>query len=136
MRSLVDTRAGSQNTHDQRHRASVSSPELEGVVRERQLTQMTSFYDDKDLEEELSRVNCLDEDLEFEYLFEYEPPCSDFAAGYQGWSRSGVHGNLSALLSLSRLFEGSAFTLRPVRLYSFEGRRKTQEVNLTGIFYL
>ncbi|XP_040049815.2 nuclear factor of activated T-cells, cytoplasmic 2 isoform X2 [Gasterosteus aculeatus] len=83
MRSLVDTRAGSQNTHDQRHRASVSSPELEGVVRERQLTQMTSFYDDKDLEEELSRVNCLDEDLEFEYLFEYEPPCSDFAAGYQ-----------------------------------------------------
>ncbi|XP_049922151.1 nuclear factor of activated T-cells, cytoplasmic 2 isoform X2 [Epinephelus moara] len=44
---------------------------------------MTSFYDEKDLEEELSRVNCPDEDLEFEYLFEYEPPCSDFAAGDQ-----------------------------------------------------
>ncbi|KAL3064765.1 hypothetical protein OYC64_000903 [Pagothenia borchgrevinki] len=44
---------------------------------------MTSFYDEKDLEEDLSRVNCPDEDLEFEYLFEYEPPCSDFAAGDQ-----------------------------------------------------
>lgn len=47
---------------------------------------MTSFYDEKDLEEELSRVNCPDEDLEFEYLFEYEPPCSDFAGGDQGLS--------------------------------------------------
>ncbi|XP_029911346.1 nuclear factor of activated T-cells, cytoplasmic 2 isoform X2 [Myripristis murdjan] len=44
---------------------------------------MTSFYDVKDLEEELSRVNCPDEDLEFEYLFEYEPPCSDFTGGDQ-----------------------------------------------------
>ncbi|XP_074538113.1 nuclear factor of activated T-cells, cytoplasmic 2 isoform X1 [Halichoeres trimaculatus] len=44
---------------------------------------MTSFYDEKDLEEELSRVNCPDEDLEFEYLFEYEPPGSDFAGGDQ-----------------------------------------------------
>ncbi|XP_023122485.2 nuclear factor of activated T-cells, cytoplasmic 2 isoform X1 [Amphiprion ocellaris] len=44
---------------------------------------MTSFYDDKDLEEELSRVTCPDEDLEFEILFEYEPPCSDFAGGDQ-----------------------------------------------------
>ncbi|TMS16072.1 Nuclear factor of activated T-cells, cytoplasmic 2 [Larimichthys crocea] len=44
---------------------------------------MTSFYDEKDLEEELSRVNCPDEDLQFEYLFEYEPPCSDFAGGDQ-----------------------------------------------------
>lgn len=47
---------------------------------------MTSFYDEKDLEEELSRVSCPDEDLEFEYLFEYEPPCSDFAGGDQGLS--------------------------------------------------
>lgn len=47
---------------------------------------MTSFYDEKDLEEELSRVNCPDEDLQFEYLFEYEPPCSDFAGGDQGLS--------------------------------------------------
>lgn len=45
---------------------------------------MTSFYDDKDLVEELSRVSCPDEDLQFEYLFEYEPPCSDFAGGDQG----------------------------------------------------
>ncbi|KAI3357786.1 hypothetical protein L3Q82_016176 [Scortum barcoo] len=44
---------------------------------------MTSFYDEKDLEEELRRVNCPDEDLQFEYLFEYEPPCSDFAGGDQ-----------------------------------------------------
>ncbi|XP_063745831.1 nuclear factor of activated T-cells, cytoplasmic 2 isoform X2 [Eleginops maclovinus] len=44
---------------------------------------MTSFYDDKDLAEDLSGVNCPDEDLEFEYLFEYEPPCSGFAAGDQ-----------------------------------------------------
>ncbi|KAM6982098.1 nuclear factor of activated T-cells, cytoplasmic 2 isoform 2-T2 [Tautogolabrus adspersus] len=44
---------------------------------------MTSFYDEKDLEEELSRVNCPDEDLQFEYLFEYEPPCSDFSGGNQ-----------------------------------------------------
>ncbi|KAM7405246.1 hypothetical protein PAMP_012522 [Pampus punctatissimus] len=44
---------------------------------------MTSFYDEKDLEEDLIRVNCPDEDLEFEYLFEYEPPCTDFAGGHQ-----------------------------------------------------
>lgn len=49
---------------------------------------MTSFYDEKDLEEELSRVNCPDEDLEFEYLFEYETPGSDFAAGDQGLSEA------------------------------------------------
>lgn len=42
---------------------------------------MSTFYDDQDLEEELSRVHYPDEDLQFEYLFEYEPPCSDFAAG-------------------------------------------------------
>ncbi|XP_029012799.1 nuclear factor of activated T-cells, cytoplasmic 2 isoform X2 [Betta splendens] len=40
---------------------------------------MTNFYDEKDLEEDLGRVNCPDEDLEFDYLFEYEPSCSDFA---------------------------------------------------------
>ncbi|XP_038131931.1 nuclear factor of activated T-cells, cytoplasmic 2 isoform X1 [Cyprinodon tularosa] len=44
---------------------------------------MTSFYDEKDLEEDLSQANCPDEDLQFEYLFEYEPPCSDFAGGDQ-----------------------------------------------------
>ncbi|KAM8864459.1 nuclear factor of activated T-cells, cytoplasmic 2 isoform 2-T2 [Spinachia spinachia] len=56
---------------------------------------MTSFYDDKDLEEELSRVHCLDEDLEFEYLFEYEPPCSDFAAGDQDGANLAPHKVLS-----------------------------------------
>ncbi|XP_056279560.1 nuclear factor of activated T-cells, cytoplasmic 2 isoform X1 [Pseudoliparis swirei] len=56
---------------------------------------MTSFYDDKDLEEELSRVNCPDEDLEFEYLFEYEPPCSDFAAGDQDDPNLAAHKVLS-----------------------------------------
>nr|XP_020474677.1 nuclear factor of activated T-cells, cytoplasmic 2 isoform X2 [Monopterus albus] len=44
---------------------------------------MSSFYNEKDLEEELSRVSCPDDDLEFDYLFEYEPPCSDFAGGHQ-----------------------------------------------------
>ncbi|CDQ59429.1 unnamed protein product [Oncorhynchus mykiss] len=43
---------------------------------------MNSFYDGKNpsdlgLEEELSQVNCQDE-LEFDYLFEYEPPCDNF----------------------------------------------------------
>lgn len=47
---------------------------------------MSSFYDEKDLVEELSRASCPDEDLQFEYLFEYEPPCSDFAEGDQGLS--------------------------------------------------
>ncbi|XP_060930931.1 nuclear factor of activated T-cells, cytoplasmic 2 [Limanda limanda] len=42
---------------------------------------MSSFYDEKDLEEELSRVHYPEDDLEFEYLFEYEPPSSDFAGG-------------------------------------------------------
>ncbi|KAM9342121.1 nuclear factor of activated T-cells, cytoplasmic 2 isoform 2-T2 [Pholidichthys leucotaenia] len=44
---------------------------------------MTSYYDEKDLEEELSGVSCPEEDLQFEYLFEYEPPCSDFVEGRQ-----------------------------------------------------
>lgn len=49
---------------------------------------MTSFYDDKvhalELAEELSQVNCQD-DLEFAYLFEYEPPSSDdFSAEKRG----------------------------------------------------
>ncbi|XP_028265781.1 nuclear factor of activated T-cells, cytoplasmic 2 isoform X2 [Parambassis ranga] len=39
---------------------------------------MSSYYNETDLEEELSRV-CPDEDLEFDYLFEYDPPCSEFA---------------------------------------------------------
>lgn len=49
--------------------------------------QMTSFYDDKvhahELAEELSQVNCQD-DLEFAYLFEYEPPSSDFPVENRG----------------------------------------------------
>ncbi|XP_048874380.1 LOW QUALITY PROTEIN: nuclear factor of activated T-cells, cytoplasmic 2 [Brienomyrus brachyistius] len=43
---------------------------------------MTSVYEDKDpnalgLAEELSQVSCQDE-LDFAYLFEYDPPCVDF----------------------------------------------------------
>lgn len=50
--------------------------------------QMTSIYEDKDtsaleLAEELSQVNCQDE-LDFDYLFEYDPPCSNFATEDQG----------------------------------------------------
>ncbi|KAM9856234.1 nuclear factor of activated T-cells, cytoplasmic 2 [Aulostomus maculatus] len=44
---------------------------------------MTSYYDEKDLDEKLSQVDYTDGDLDFEYLFEYEPPCSDFAGGHQ-----------------------------------------------------
>lgn len=48
---------------------------------------MTSVYEDKDpnalgLAEELSQVSCQDE-LDFAYLFEYDPPCVDFT-GDQG----------------------------------------------------
>ncbi|XP_061553098.1 nuclear factor of activated T-cells, cytoplasmic 2 isoform X1 [Phycodurus eques] len=42
---------------------------------------MSSLYDQNRLEEELSRVNCPDEDLDFEYLFEYEASCSSEAEG-------------------------------------------------------
>ncbi|TNM86673.1 hypothetical protein fugu_006903 [Takifugu bimaculatus] len=52
---------------------------------------MTTFYDQKDLEEDLSRVGCPDEDLDFEYLFEYEPPCSDVAGGGQDDPSLGSH---------------------------------------------
>ncbi|CAG11955.1 unnamed protein product [Tetraodon nigroviridis] len=38
---------------------------------------MTAFYDQNDLEEDLSRVGCGDVDLDFEYLFEYEQPAGD-----------------------------------------------------------
>ncbi|XP_017274600.1 nuclear factor of activated T-cells, cytoplasmic 2 isoform X1 [Kryptolebias marmoratus] len=56
---------------------------------------MSSFYDGKDLEEELSRVSCPDEDLSFEYLFEYEPPCSDFPGGDQDEPNLAPHKVLS-----------------------------------------
>lgn len=47
---------------------------------------MSSLYDQNRLEEELSRVNCPDEDLDFEYLFEYEAPYgSEAEGGRQGW---------------------------------------------------
>ncbi|XP_026188518.1 nuclear factor of activated T-cells, cytoplasmic 2 isoform X2 [Mastacembelus armatus] len=57
---------------------------------------MSTFYDEKALEEELIRVNCPDEDLEFEYLFEYEPPCSDFAGGAQDDPNLASHKVLSS----------------------------------------
>ena len=46
---------------------------------------MTYFYDETDAAEDLSKMNYPDEDLQFEYLFEYEPPSDDFAGGKQGW---------------------------------------------------
>lgn len=65
---------------------------------------MTSFYDDKDLEEELRRINCPDGDLQFEDLFNYEPACSDFAgAGDQGLSEDFWQPELSPLLPLGCL---------------------------------
>lgn len=73
-----------------------SSPAVSvgGSTRDRKasrIRQMSSFYDGKDLEEELSRVSCPDDDLSFEYLFEYEPPCSDFPGGDQGLSVAARH---------------------------------------------
>lgn len=62
---------------------------------------MTSFYDEKDLEEELSRVSCPDEDLEFEYLFEYGLPCSDVAGGGQGLSDAFLAAQVDSCLRLS-----------------------------------
>ena len=44
---------------------------------------MTYFYDQSECAE--GRMSYPDEDLEFEYLFEYEPPGEDFAGGKQGW---------------------------------------------------
>lgn len=49
---------------------------------------MTAFYDDKVLEDELGQVSCPEGDLDFAYLFEYEPPCSDVASGGQGLSEA------------------------------------------------
>ncbi|MEQ2208494.1 hypothetical protein XENOCAPTIV_002983, partial [Xenoophorus captivus] len=55
-----------------------------GFSRLTTIRQMTTFYDEKDLEEDLRPANCPDEDLQFDYLFEYEPPCSDYAdQGYE-----------------------------------------------------
>lgn len=88
---------------------------------------MTSFYDEKDLEEELSRVNCPDEDLEFEYLFEYEPPCSDFAGGDQGLFEATT---ADSSASLGYLQAQNEYMAR--ELYSCEWKREKQEVKLTG----
>ncbi|XP_030213080.1 nuclear factor of activated T-cells, cytoplasmic 2 isoform X3 [Gadus morhua] len=44
---------------------------------------MTYFYDETEAAEDLSKMNYPDEDLQFEYLFEYEPPSDDFAGGKQ-----------------------------------------------------
>lgn len=52
---------------------------------------MSSFYGEKDCSElvglagDLSQVTCPDE-LEFDYLFDYEPPCSEISSGEpKGW---------------------------------------------------
>lgn len=85
---------------------------------------MTAFYDDKGLEEELSQVNCPEGDLEFDYLFEYEPPCSDDGAGGQGLSEVLLAELESPPLALSRVFAGCA---------SFCSKKKVkQEMNLAG----
>ncbi|XP_061590670.1 nuclear factor of activated T-cells, cytoplasmic 2 isoform X2 [Cololabis saira] len=46
---------------------------------------MSSFYEDAELQGELQGElgAAPEEDLQFEYLFEYEPPCSSFAGGHQ-----------------------------------------------------
>ncbi|KAJ8369863.1 hypothetical protein SKAU_G00098910 [Synaphobranchus kaupii] len=66
---------------------------------------MTSIYEDKDpsaleLAEELSQVHCQDE-LDFDYLFEYDPPCSDFPAADQDEHSLSSHKVLSAPAGLA-----------------------------------
>ncbi|XP_028309310.1 nuclear factor of activated T-cells, cytoplasmic 2 isoform X2 [Gouania willdenowi] len=56
---------------------------------------MSSFYAQNELEEELSRVSCPEEDLQFEYLFEYESTGSDFTGGDQDDSNLAPHKVLS-----------------------------------------
>ncbi|XP_041954870.1 nuclear factor of activated T-cells, cytoplasmic 2 [Alosa sapidissima] len=72
---------------------------------------MTSFYDDKvhalELAEELSQVNCQD-DLEFAYLFEYEPPSSDFPGENRDEPGLSTHKVLSSPGSLSYTLEDTA----------------------------
>ncbi|XP_062397048.1 nuclear factor of activated T-cells, cytoplasmic 2 [Sardina pilchardus] len=72
---------------------------------------MTSFYDDKvhalELAEELSQVNCQD-DLEFAYLFEYEPPSSDFPGENRDDPGLSTHKVLSSPGSLSYNLEDTA----------------------------
>lgn len=85
---------------------------------------MTSFYDEKDLEEELSRVNCPDEDLQFEYLFEYEPPCSDFAGGDQGLSDAFC---VSVWRVDSSLLLSAQSSVMSCEFYSCEWKRKNRK---------
>lgn len=92
------------------------------------VTQMTSFYNDKELEDELRRINCPDDDLQFEDLFNYEPACSDFAGGGdQGLSE------LSPLSSLGYFFHLKV-TTRSAGFACVNEKRKKQEVRLTGVF--
>lgn len=109
-----------QVARDPHQHLSLNSEESPGANS----TPMTAFYDDKGLEEELSQVNCPEGDLEFDYLFEYEPPCSDDGAGGQGLSEVLLAELESPPLALSRVFAGCA---------SFCSKKKVkQEMNLAG----
>lgn len=133
-----DAWTGSPNPHQRRSRSSTSAARLchpnpvESLKKKtkQNCRQMTTFYDENDLEEELRRVNCPDEDLEFDYLFEYEPPCNDFAGGGdQGLS--GAFWQPSRLLSPVLVICYLKFNKRFVRCTHVNGKEK-QEVNLTG----
>ncbi|XP_062314804.1 nuclear factor of activated T-cells, cytoplasmic 2 isoform X1 [Osmerus eperlanus] len=92
---------------------------------------MTSFYE-KELEEELSQVNCQDE-LEFDYLFEYEPPCSDFPGGNQDAPNLSSHKVLSP--STSSVYPQEEASPYNIKLCSPSYNQPTAEV-LTGYEHL
>ncbi|XP_035238575.1 nuclear factor of activated T-cells, cytoplasmic 2 isoform X2 [Anguilla anguilla] len=78
---------------------------------------MTSIYEDKDpsaleLAEELSQVNCQDE-LDFDYLFEYDPPCNDFPAEDQDEQSLSSHKAVGAPV-------GAAYPLEEVAPYGIK----------------
>lgn len=115
-----------QVARDPHQHLSLNSEESPGANS----TPMTAFYDDKGLEEELSQVNCPEGDLEFDYLFEYEPPCSDVGAGGQGLSEVLLAELDSPPLALSRVFAGSECMC--ILLFK---KKLEQEVYLAGFLW-
>ncbi|XP_061114484.1 nuclear factor of activated T-cells, cytoplasmic 2-like [Conger conger] len=79
---------------------------------------MTSIYEDKDtsaleLAEELSQVHCQDE-LDFDYLFEYDPPCSNFPTEDQDEQSLSSHKVLGAPAGVAYpLAEVAPYGLKP-----------------------
>lgn len=75
---------------------------------------MSAYYEQEGLEEDLSGVNCPDEDLQFDYLFEYEAPCSEASGRHTDDPNLGSHKVLSPDSDHSfPLEDPSPFPLKP-----------------------